>query len=475
MKSYKTHYLKDNLMRAYTDGQVNAEATARLAADTNLQSLISTETTNRQNADTTLQSGIDSKIASSLIGVPNGLATLDALGHLVLSQAPAIAASGNVFILRPGEPTPTGNIYATFSALMTATLNVKGLKYIQFDSTLQAISIPADNLDLSEFILMPRYPRQIPLAITFLSGFLVSGWPVEIRGLSITFESHFYDHAGTKLLALTDSELLYSGTSNNGVDFSSGTLNVVLKNSRIAASVATAVVFGVAGRTLKIFTVAGNSSVETDVISGTAGGTLQIFNYGATVSRDNGQVVDTQPRFLGARTDVDYLYALQKTLTSKGQLVTRNGGGAFVATPVGADNELLAFDSTTTSGLKSVAAPPAFNTPGMKTITDFARQSSPTTALLSAGSRTLDCATANLFRITGGTATFTLSNLTENQVVNIVLESTGAAYTLTWAGGTFLWSGATVPTPTSTASRKDIYTFIKINGQIFGSAVLNMG
>jgi hypothetical protein len=56
-----------------------------------------------------------------------------------------------------------------------------------------------------------------------------------------------------------------------------------------------------------------------------------------------------------------------------------------------------------------------------------------------------------LFLKTGGTATITLSSMTEGQTIRIIVSSTGSAYTLTWAGETFRWAFATVPTPTVTA------------------------
>ncbi|WP_078129750.1 hypothetical protein [Leptospira alexanderi] len=454
MKSFKNDYLKDNALRAYTDNLVSAEVSARV------------------NADATLQTSLNTKLNVSSKGVPNGLATLDSNGILTLSQRPPVVGGGNVFIFRPGETTPSGNVYNDWTTMMSATQNIQGLKYIQFDDSLQEIVIPVDNINFSEFILLPRYKKATYTDVSFTSGFLLSTWPLEIRGLNLKFASHFNDNSGTNAFTMIDASIQYNGTSSNGVDFYTGSLTIFMCNSQIVGPGDS--LFSLNNRLLGIITLSGLCNVETNLIKSSASGTLNVTNYGAS-GLINGNVVQSQGLFLGTRTDIDLIHTLEKTITSKGQLITRNGSGNFVAFPVGADNELLAYDSSTTTGLKTVPPPGALNTPGMKTITDYVRQSSPTTALLTAGSKTIDCSSANLFRITGGTATITLSNLTENEVVNVVLESTGSAYTITWAGGTFLWPGTTVPTPTSTASRKDIFTFIKINGQIFGSAVLSMG
>ncbi|EMJ62071.1 hypothetical protein [Leptospira sp. P2653] len=454
MKSFKNDYLKDNALRAYIDNLVSAEISARV------------------NAIASLQSSINTKINSSLIGVQNGLATLDTNGILSLSQRPAVVGGGNVFIFRPGEPTPSGNVYNDWTTMMSATFNIQGLKYIQFDDSLQGIVVPVDNVNFSEFILLSRYKKATYTDVSFASGFLLGTWPLEIRGLNLKFASHFNDNSGTNSFSMIDASIQYNGTASNGVDFYTGSLTIFMQNSQIVGPGNS--LFSLNNRLLGIFTFTGICNVETNLIKSNSSGSLNVTNYGAS-GLSSGNVVQSQSLFLGTRTDIDLVHTLEKTISSKGQLITRNGSGNFVAFPVGADNELLAYDSSTASGLKTVPPPSALNTPGMKTVTDYVRQSSPVTALLTAGSKTIDCSSANLFRITGGTATITLSNLTENEVVNVVFESAGSAYTITWAGGTFLWPGATVPTPTSTASRKDIYTFIKINGQIFGSAVLSMG
>lgn len=92
--------------------------------------------------------------------------------------------------------------------------------------------------------------------------------------------------------------------------------------------------------------------------------------------------------------------------------------------------------------------------------------------IVPAGNETLDCNIASTFFKTGGTATITFANLSEGQSVDVLMQSTGSAYVLTWAGATFRWQGATVPTPTPTASRWDLYSFKRIGGIVYAAASL---
>lgn len=70
--------------------------------------------------------------------------------------------------------------------------------------------------------------------------------------------------------------------------------------------------------------------------------------------------------------------------------------------------------------------------------------------------------------LAAGANTFTFSNATDGQC--IIVKVTGAASTLTWP--TVLWAGGVAPT--QTASGVDIYTFVKIGSDIFGSVVQAM-
>ncbi|WP_229267020.1 hypothetical protein [Leptospira sp. mild_001] len=450
MKSFKNDFLKDNLLRSYIDTKVLSETNARISENLNLISQIS------------------SKINLSEKGALSGVATLGPDGILVSSQRPL---SGNVFVFRPGETLPSGNVYSSWSSLITAVAGKSGLKFIQFDDSLQTVTIPVDNVNFSDCILLPRFKKQTPLAVTFTSGFLISAWPLEVQSLSLKFSSHFFDNLGSNILTLVDSSLEYSG-SGNGIDFSTGSLSVFLKNSSVISN--TKIIFALQSRSLNLIAFSGLCTIETNCITGNTSSILNITNLGANFAFGT-SFVGTQIQFLGTRNNQDFTHVLERTLTSKGQILTRDASGNFVSFAPGFDNEILIYDSTTLSGFKSSSIGYLFSLPGMKSISDYVRQSSPSTQLLTAGSKTLDCSVSNLFRITGGNANITLSNLTENQIVNVIFESTGSLYSLSWLGGTFLWSGAIIPTPTQTVSRKDFYSFIKVGGLIFSSCILNMG
>jgi hypothetical protein len=95
----------------------------------------------------------------------------------------------------------------------------------------------------------------------------------------------------------------------------------------------------------------------------------------------------------------------------------------------------------------------------------------------SAGNDTIDCSLASTFYKTGGTATIDLNTIGEGQYITLVLSSTGSAYTVTWASdsGTIRWASSAVPVPTVTASKHDLYSFLRIGSNIFATAALNMG
>jgi hypothetical protein len=102
-------------------------------------------------------------------------------------------------------------------------------------------------------------------------------------------------------------------------------------------------------------------------------------------------------------------------------------------------------------------------------------------ATVAAGAATFNCALQSVFYKTGGpagTQIYNLTNLAEGQTVTIVVVSIAGVYTITWQNNgvaNIKWPGASVPTPTGVASRRDVYTFIRIGGEVFGTAALNCG
>lgn len=146
---------------------------------------------------------------------------------------------------------------------------------------------------------------------------------------------------------------------------------------------------------------------------------------------------------------------------------------------VGTLTNIVSDSSTTQSNMWSlstgsiVLTETGYKQGSMRTTEGYARISSPTQSIRAAGTESLDCSTQHIFYKTGGTATITLSNFVEGQTVNLILRSTGSAYTVTWSPA-IIWGPSGIPTPTATSSKYDFYTFIKIGSLIFGTVVLAM-
>lgn len=81
----------------------------------------------------------------------------------------------------------------------------------------------------------------------------------------------------------------------------------------------------------------------------------------------------------------------------------------------------------------------------------------------------VDWTTGNVFKKTISTnSTFTFANSADGQTIVVAITDSNSS-TVTWP--TVTWSGGTPPT--QTASKTDIYTFIKIGSTIYGSVVQN--
>lgn len=95
----------------------------------------------------------------------------------------------------------------------------------------------------------------------------------------------------------------------------------------------------------------------------------------------------------------------------------------------------------------------------------------------SGGTITLDFSTSNVYDVKGGTATIQLSNIGQQQTVYVIMNSSGASYTITWAssGNTIRWGNNTAPVLTNATAntKKDLISFIRINNELFGSYILN--
>lgn len=88
-------------------------------------------------------------------------------------------------------------------------------------------------------------------------------------------------------------------------------------------------------------------------------------------------------------------------------------------------------------------------------------------ATISAGSLTLDLSTASTFfvNLNGSITTLTISNPQSigASAFTLIFTADGTARTVTW-GASILWPNATAPTLTSTNGKKDIFSFVTLNG-----------
>jgi hypothetical protein len=83
----------------------------------------------------------------------------------------------------------------------------------------------------------------------------------------------------------------------------------------------------------------------------------------------------------------------------------------------------------------------------------------------------IDCALGNSFRGTiGASDTLSFSNMADGQIVTVVITNANN-YTLVWTG--VAWSGGTAPTLTATANKRDVFTFYRAGGIVYGSYVQN--
>ena len=88
------------------------------------------------------------------------------------------------------------------------------------------------------------------------------------------------------------------------------------------------------------------------------------------------------------------------------------------------------------------------------------------------GAINIDASTGNVFRgTTSGNTVATITNMLDGQSITIKVEQ-GGTHTFTIAG--VAYAGGTVPTLTSGAGARDVFTVIKIGGELFGSVVADM-
>ncbi|TGJ99859.1 hypothetical protein EHO57_13950 [Leptospira langatensis] len=510
-------------------GDINSEATTRQNADSSLTNnlnnetiarqngddvnaaAIAAETLARQNADAALQTDIEARIPNSEKGAVSGVATLGSDGLLSISQRPPSSGGGGggtgSIVWQEGAVSPPSGVYNNWADVYAQILAVPGLKTVVVDSDVSLCHVPAGTFDLTGVIFVgKRVPDGIfsPTAnLRFDPGAVLSHLPEEIHRVILEVNplsgTPLWTSTGNTTLKLVDSQILSKGTESALLIAASHYLSLVLDNSSLDNSSTTySPIFNIVGG-LIVFANSGTTKVGNDCFQG-AGQAISIIGGGWN-SYTSGKIWGSQSAFTGSefalmsRTAYGIVYdnAIggdqhiaatilenvireinpKKTgrLDQKGTILTGDGSNGLTAKAPGTNKNAIIYDSSTSTGF---ADAPSLVSPGMKTVPDYIRQSSPATPLLSAGSQSLDCSTANLFRITGGTMTLTLTNMVENEVVTVKVESTGSAYVITWAGYTFEWQDGIVPSPTSSSGRKDLYTFQMIGGIISAACIKNM-
>lgn len=181
-----------------------------------------------------------SPVAIEQSGTPKGQS--DIL-NFILPSGSSIAPSGgkidisvsgvsDKFIFRPGEPTPAGNVYSSFSTLYAALLLVDGPTEILFDNSLAAVSIPAGTYDFSNTLLSRFSKEYAPIG----GSSLIVNLPI---GTEFTGERLFV--SGIRLRSLdTDYVFEMSGT---------GGLVILQDGAQLEAAGADAFIYKLSGGT----------------------------------------------------------------------------------------------------------------------------------------------------------------------------------------------------------------------------------
>ena len=89
-------------------------------------------------------------------------------------------------------------------------------------------------------------------------------------------------------------------------------------------------------------------------------------------------------------------------------------------------------------------------------------------ATISTNTLTLSLSGSNVFYVSLNSAitTFTVTDVpTYSSAFSLIFTADGTPRSVTW-GTAVSWSGATAPTLTSTANKRDVFTFLTLNGGV---------
>lgn len=331
-------------------------------------------------------------------------------------------------VFRPGG-VQQGNIYTSWSSLMNARSNLtQGSATIYIDSSLGAATIPAGAYDLTGVTLAGAGTGAtvaIPVGVTWTNLRRIANLTMNfsttspVETISATSEPLVID---TCNINVNGAGVVWDFTTagQNAIQIIGGSWSTSAPGVNLALNCALGNTLFIAAR----IRAAGAAAFPAGLIS----------NSGTIFFLTDGTV--TPPTIPGTSTVV-------RLSGSPNLNFTPTTAGQWSTAPTTVQQ---ALDTIAGATLTAFAVPGVFN-----------------------------FASATAYEITPalGANTFSISNLAEGQSVGVALVSPGA-YTITWSSP-IKWTAATPPTTTATVGRVDLYTFTKINGIVYGAAVLDMG
>lgn len=118
---------------------------------------------------------------------------LESLFRLIRSAANLAASFQTTFVFRPGDPNPTGNVYADWNALMARVAVIEGPKAIEFQNDFATPLVPAGTYDLEDVTLQGDFTNLGggPILVNLASGVVFQNlhhlrWNVLLNSLSTT-------------------------------------------------------------------------------------------------------------------------------------------------------------------------------------------------------------------------------------------------------------------------------------------------
>lgn len=201
------------------------------------------------------------------------------------------------------------------------------------------------------------------------------------------------------------------------------------------------------------FLTTDGSNTSWGAIVGANGGTVTTFSV-ASGNGFNGSVVN--PTSTPALT-------ISTTVTG----VLKGNGTTMSAATAGTDYSVPSGTETLTN--KTITTP-TISKPVMSATNPSAQTYSPSAA----ATATLDLSLSNQHYINmpAGNITLALSNDTNNQIFLIsIKQDTSGSRTVTWFAG-ISWTGGTVPTLTTTASKTDYFGFVRTGSSTYAGFII---